>query len=181
MRGKCHFSAINKLTGIDCVRIGVDGLDLQLLRKVLFVLVRRLRPSLGRRAGARLEVDRASGIRSRTLGRRRALQPAAPLVDGRGDAGNRVQLRVRVGGLQGESVLRIGVLRRGRRRRTVAALKTAATVVDLVLDEPDDLAEGVGRPTAPALDGVWGRAALRGFRCNREHRVFFGDGTLMPS
>jgi hypothetical protein len=41
-------------------------------------------------------------------------------------------------------------------------------VVDLVLDEPDDFAEGVGRPAAPALDGVWGRGTLGGFRCNRK-------------
>lgn len=50
----------------------------------------------------------------------------------------------------------------------MAALKGAPTVVDLVLDEPDNFSEGVGRPAAPALDGVWGRGTLRGFRCNRE-------------
>lgn len=161
-------NAINKLTGIDCIRVGVHGFDLQFLRKILLVIVWRLRSPLRRRAGACLEVDRTSGIRPWALGRRRTLQSTAPLVDGRGDAGHRVQLRVRVDGLQGESVLRIGVLRRSRRRRTVTTLEGAATVVDLVLDEPDDLAEGVGRSTAPALDGVWGRGTLRGFRCNRE-------------
>lgn len=158
-------------TGIDRVRVGVHGLGLLLLRQVLLILVRCFRPSLRRRAGGCLEIDRTSGIRSGTLRRRRTLQPTAPLVDGRGDARHRVQLRVRIRGLQGEGVLRVGVLRRGRRWWTVTALEGAPTVVDLVLDEPDDLAEGIGRPAAPALDGVWGRGALRGFRCNRQNRT----------
>jgi len=56
-------------------------------------------------------------------------------------------------------------------------------VVDLVLDEPDDFAEGVGRPAAPALDGVWGRGTLGGFRCNRKRVAasFRYAGTLSLS
>lgn len=167
--GKAETRGSRDLTGIDCVRIGVHGLGLLLLREILLVLVRSFRPSLRRRTGARLKVDRTSSIRA--LRRRRALQSAAPLVDRRGNAGHRVQFRVRIGSLQGEGVLRVGVLRRSRRRWTVATLEGVPTVVDLVLDEPDDFAEGVGRPAAPALDGVWGRGALRGFRCNRKRET----------
>ena len=155
----------NVLTGIDGVGVRVDRLGLLFLRQVLLVLVGGFCPSLGRRAGARLQLDRASAIGSGALGRRRALQPAsAPLVDGRRDARHRVQLGVLVDRLQGERVLRVGILRGCGRRWTVAALQSAATMVHLVLDEPHDLAKGVRHPACPALDGVWGCGALRGFR-----------------
>lgn len=97
--------------------------------------------------------------------RRRTLQPSsASFVDGRRNAGHRVQLRVLVDRLQGERILRIGVFRRRSRRWTVTTLKSAATVIHLVFDEPHYLAKGVGRPACPTLDGVWGCGALRGFR-----------------
>ena len=87
----------NVLTGIDGVGVRVDRLGLLLLRQVLLVLVRGFCPSLGRRAGARLQLDRAPAIGAGALGRRRALQPASPpLVDGRRDARHRVQLGVLV-------------------------------------------------------------------------------------
>lgn len=157
-----------KLTGINCICVGVHRLGLLFLRKIFFFVLWYLCPSLRRRAGARLKIDRTSAIRSRALGCWRALQSTASLVDGRRDAGNRIQLRIRIRGLQGESIFWVWILWRSRRRWTVAALKSAPTVVDFVLDESDDLAEGVGRPAPPTLDGVWGRGTLRGFRCNKQ-------------